>query len=84
MMINLEQIKVTIAEMKSYFDAGHTMPIESRKKMLKELYSAIESHSDDICQAVFNDFHKSKEEMLVTEIYPVLSEIKNTITSLHG
>lgn len=84
MMINLEQINVTIAEMKSYFDAGHTMPIESRKKMLKELYSTIESHSDDICQAVFKDFHKSKEEMLVTEIYPVLSEIKHTIAHINA
>lgn len=80
MTTNLGQMKETIASMKSYFDAGHTMQVDTRKKMLKDLFTAIEAHSDEICEAVFKDFHKSREEMLVTEIYPVLSEIKHTLS----
>lgn len=68
--------------LRDYFDKGKTRDITYRKELLQNLYIEIEKHSDLICEAVHKDFHKSKEEMLITEVFPVLSEIKYTISNL--
>ena len=79
----LENLDLQINEMRTFFDNGSTKDISLRKQLLQNLFKEIENNSDIICEAVYKDFHKSKEEMLITEIYPVLSEIKHTISKLN-
>jgi aldehyde dehydrogenase (NAD+) len=80
--IQLEDMTKVISNMRSHFDEGHTLPLESRKKKLQLLEKAIERYTEEICDAIFQDFHKPKAEMLLTEIYTSLAEVRHTISKL--
>lgn len=54
-----------------------------RKSKLKIMLSEIMSMQDEICNVVYKDFRKSKEETKLTEIFPVVSEIRHTIRNLN-
>lgn len=54
-----------------------------RKSKLKIMLSEIMSVQDEICSAVYKDFRKSKEETKLTEIFPVVSEIRHMIRNLN-
>lgn len=54
-----------------------------RKSKLKIMLSEIMSVQDEICSAVYLDFRKSKEETKLTEIFPVVSEIRHMIRNLN-
>lgn len=71
-----------IDDMRAYFDSGATMSIDLRKSRLEKLFKVIERNSAEICKALFEDFHKPEAEVLITEIYPVLAEIKHTLRNI--
>lgn len=77
-----ELTRSRIQEMRHFFDEGMTMDISYRKQKLKALHAAIEKYSDQLCAAAYEDFHKPCAEVLLTEIYPVLAEIKHTLGHL--
>ncbi|WP_368490620.1 aldehyde dehydrogenase family protein [Clostridium sp. BJN0013] len=54
-----------------------------RIKKLKMLKSYIINYMEEIEKALYDDFKKPEEEVLSTEIYPVISEIKHAIKNLH-
>ncbi|MFL0198518.1 aldehyde dehydrogenase family protein [Clostridium sp. WILCCON 0269] len=56
---------------------------KDRIEKLKKLNNCILNHKTDIINAMYDDFRKPEEEVLMTEIYPVASEIRHTIKSLH-
>ncbi|MBK8699594.1 MAG: aldehyde dehydrogenase family protein [Saprospiraceae bacterium] len=78
----LSDLKRIFNGLKNYFDSGNTLDIQQRKVLLKALYTEIEKRSDELCAAAFTDFHKPKSEMLLTEIYTVLAEIKYTVAHI--
>ncbi len=55
---------------------------EERTARLKKLKKAIERREKEICDAVYKDFRKAPAETKLTEIYPVLSEIKLAIRKI--
>lgn len=57
--------------------------LEDRKEGLRQLALKIESHQKEICEAMLADFGKPEMEVLMTEIYPVLQEIRYAIKKLH-
>lgn len=57
-------------------------PLHERREGLEKLARWIESHQDQICQAMKEDFGKPEMEVLMTEIYPVLQEIHYAIKNL--
>lgn len=57
--------------------------LEERKEGLRELALHIESHQKEICDAMYADFGKPEMEVLMTEIYPVLQEIRYALKKLH-
>jgi len=59
-----------------------TAPLSERKDGLKKLELAIESQQKEICDAMFADFGKPEMEVLMTEIYPVLQEIRYALKKL--
>lgn len=56
---------------------------KERIDKLKRLNDCIIRHKVEIQNAIYKDFKKPMEEVLLTEIYPVTSEIKHTIRNLH-
>ncbi|AFY01905.1 aldehyde dehydrogenase family protein [Bdellovibrio bacteriovorus] len=52
--------------------------LASRIEALNELEKAIEAHRSEIIDALKKDFQKPEAETLLSEIYPVLKEIKFT------
>lgn len=57
-------------------------PVSERKKRLGKFESFLLKNRDRIAQAVFNDFKKPKTECDVSELYPVLTEIRHAIANL--
>ncbi len=78
-----EHLEALVKAMRHHFDNGNTQDMSLRKKLLLKLQETIELNQDALCDAAYADFHKPKAEMLLTEIYPVLAEIKNTIRHIN-
>jgi aldehyde dehydrogenase (NAD+) len=57
-------------------------PIKERKKLLKEFSRFILANRDRIGQAVHKDFKKPLLEVDLSEIYPVVSEIRHVLDKL--
>jgi aldehyde dehydrogenase (NAD+) len=68
--------------LKDFFKAGKTMPYAFRVKQLKSLYEAIKNKEEAIIHALNKDLKKSPQEAYITEIGPLLSEIKHAISHL--
>ena len=52
--------------------------VSQRKAKLKKLHDAVLKYREDIKSALYKDYRKHPEEVDLTEIYPVTSEIKHT------
>jgi len=65
---------------KSY--ALKTSTIIQRKASLLSLKKVIQKYEFDIIQALKKDFRKPEAETLVTEIFPVMSELNHTLRNL--
>lgn len=57
---------------------------EERVRKLRRLSDVILKNRDRIKQAIYLDFRKSPQEVDLTEIYPVVSEIRHTIKNLRS
>ncbi|HWU43017.1 MAG TPA: aldehyde dehydrogenase family protein, partial [Bdellovibrio sp.] len=57
-------------------------PIETRLEHLKRLEIMIDSHQKDFVEALSQDFRKPEMETLVSEVYPLISEIRHVQKSL--
>ncbi|MBR3871514.1 MAG: aldehyde dehydrogenase [Paludibacteraceae bacterium] len=62
-----------------FFATRATYDIKFRKAMLKKLYAALIKWEKPLCEALYQDLHKSYEEAFLTEISIVLGEIKKHI-----
>ncbi len=77
-----ESIHDNLLLQRAFFNDNKTKDIRFRISQLKKLKSVILKHEDAICQALYNDLHKSREEAYLTEIGIVLSEIDLHIKKL--
>lgn len=68
-------MKSILEKQRTYFLTGETLPVSFRKQQLDRLYQAIVRHEDEICEALYKDLGKGKEESYMSEIGMVLSEI---------
>ncbi|HXF28647.1 MAG TPA: aldehyde dehydrogenase family protein, partial [Chlamydiales bacterium] len=59
-----------------------TEPVAERKKRLKGFEDFLLKNRDRIAGAVNKDFKKPKTESDVSELYPVLTEIRHTLAHL--
>lgn len=58
--------------------------IKERKTRIKQLEKTILDYRDRIAEAVSADFKKPKSESDVSEVYPVLTEIRHTLNHLEA
>lgn len=73
--------KITTAQ-REYFGSGATLDVKFRKQMLCKLASAMAKWEKPLCDALWEDLHKSYEEAYLTEISIINSEIKNHIKNI--
>ena len=76
---SIEKIQAIAKAQKEYFLSEATLDIRFRKDMLQKLYKAMEDWEGRLCDALWQDLHKSYEEAYLTEISIVKGEIRNHI-----
>lgn len=80
----LEEIPQGVHNLVESFHETHKMDsIQFRLHQIRNVYFAIKDNQDLICEALEKDFHRSPSETITLELGPVLTEIFNTIASLH-
>ena len=61
-----------------------TSSVGSRLKKLKKIHQWIKQNESLICQEIYKDFEKGREEVLLTEIKPIIDEIKHHYSNLES
>ena len=77
-----EKIREIKESQRQFFASGATLDLDFRRNQLKRLLEAIQQWHRPLCEALWNDLHKSEEEALLTELSIVEGEIKNHIANL--
>lgn len=78
-----DSIQQNLGNQRTFFHENQTKNIRFRITQLKKLKTAILKNENRICEALFKDLRKSKEEAYLTEIGIVLSEINHHIKNLN-
>ena len=63
-----ERIAAIVAGQKEYFRSGVTLDIAFRRRMLQRLSEALVKWEKPLCDALYEDLHKSYEEAYMTEL----------------
>lgn len=71
-----DQIAQIVSEQKSFFNSGRSLELSFRKQMLREFQQALVKWEKPLCDALWQDLHKSYEEAFLTEISIVNAEIR--------
>lgn len=67
---------ISIADaQKAYFKTGNTLDVKFRRNMLDRFAKALDKWEAKLCDALWEDLHKSYEEAFLTEISIVRAEI---------
>lgn len=68
---------ISIADaQKAYFKTGKTLDVEFRRNMLDRFAKALDKWEAKLCDALWEDLHKSYEEAFLTEISIIKAEIR--------
>lgn len=78
------RISALAAAQKAFFRSGATLPEAFRRTMLRRLEAALATWEKPLCDALWQDLHKSPEEAYLTEISIVRGEIRNHLRHLHA
>ncbi|MEM6720105.1 MAG: aldehyde dehydrogenase [Bacteroidota bacterium] len=79
MEYNCSQI---VQAQKDFFKTRQTLDVSYRKKALKKLLKEVKKRENDICDALYADFKKSKFESVLSETGIVISELGLAIKKL--
>ncbi len=77
-----DNIKEIVKRQKEFFANGITLDIDFRRRQLKTLQAMLQEWKEPLCNALWTDLHKSKEETILTELSIVRNEIKNHLAHL--
>lgn len=75
-------IQQLVQNQRDYFNSNATRSIEFRLEQLKKLKKLLVANEDEMHEAIFKDFSKSKFENQLIEYYPLLDEIDIAIKNL--
>lgn len=77
-----ERIAALAHAQKTFFRTGETLPVDFRLRMLRRLLEALDAWERPLCEALWTDLHKSREEAYLTELSIVRGEIRNHLRHL--
>ena len=78
----LQTITSIVTAQREFFCSGATLDREFREMQLGRLLKALKEWQKPLCEALWHDLHKSKEEAFLTELSIVEGEIKNHLKHL--
>lgn len=78
----IQDIEGIIAAQCEFFASNATLDFKFRKEQLKKLREALKEWEKPLCDALWQDLHKSSEEAILTELSIVAGEVKNHIKHL--
>ena len=78
-----ERIAALAVAQRAYFGSGATLGEAFRREQLRRLAAALKKWEQPLCEALWQDLHKSKEEAVLTELSIVEGEIRNHLRHLH-
>jgi aldehyde dehydrogenase (NAD+) len=81
---SLNILNAPLAQMRNWFNTGTTKKYVYRRQQLHLLKAALLKYENDLYEALRVDLKKNKEEIWVTEIGFVVSEISNALKHLEG
>lgn len=79
-----EKIAALAAAQRAYFRTGATLPYDFRRTMLRRLEQAVEQWERPLCDALWQDLHKSPQEAILTELSIVRDEIRTHLRHLRA
>ncbi|MCM1502852.1 MAG: aldehyde dehydrogenase [Bacteroidales bacterium] len=71
-----KRIAEIISSQREFFASGRSLDTGFRREMLKKLHNALKEWEEPLCEALWQDLHKSYEEAFLTELSIVASEVK--------
>ena len=77
-----ERISAIVKSQKAFFRTGATLSFEFRRAQLRKLLQAMSDWHARLCDALWQDLHKSEQEAVLTELSIVEGEIKNHLRHL--
>ena len=77
-----ERIQELVEKQRAFFATGTTLDIKWRKEQLKAFNNGLKKWEQPLCDALWQDLHKSREEAFITEIGLVYGEIGEAIRKL--
>ena len=77
-----KEIKSILAAQREYFATNETLTYKFRKEQLRKLLHALNEWEKPLCEALWQDLHKSAEEAILTELSIVTGEVKNHLSHL--
>jgi aldehyde dehydrogenase (NAD+) len=75
-------MKAIVEAQRIFFNSGHSRDISFRKNQLKKLMNLLKANEDKFCEAIYEDFRKSKFETIATEIEIIHKEIRIALAYL--
>ena len=79
---SVERIKEIREMQRRFFGSGATLDVKWRTDRLKAFMAAVCKWEKPLCEALWTDLHKSKEEAWLTEISILLGEIREHIHNI--
>ncbi len=76
------RIRALAAAQRDFFNRGETLTAAFRRTMLRRLDQALRQWEQPLCEALWQDLHKSPEEAFLTELSIVRGEIRNHLRHL--
>ena len=77
-----QEVRELVKNQRAYFNTSATRPVEFRIQKLKKLKALLLEHEDEMHEAIFKDFGKSKFENQLTEFFPLIDEINISLRNL--
>ena len=77
-----QEIQDLVADQRAYFKTNATLPVEFRLEQLKKFRDLIKAHEEELYQAIYNDFGKSKHDTQLTELFPLFEELEIAIKNV--
>lgn len=78
----IQDINDIVVAQRKFFASNATLDIKFRKESLKKLRTALKEWEKPLCDALWQDLHKSAQEAILTELSIVEGEVKNHIRHL--
>ncbi|MCG8322784.1 MAG: aldehyde dehydrogenase family protein, partial [Cytophagales bacterium] len=77
-----QDVQQLVEDQRKYFNSNVTRSVEFRLEQLKKFRNLIKTHEDDLHEAIYKDFGKSKYDNQLTEIFPLYEELDIAIKNV--